>query len=121
MIINPKIRELLSEISKESIKHANTYSVNRRYLQRLISIYIRKLDAKEQEYLLAVLLRELSHKRESLDPDTLILQNNLKIKHVLYCAGSAIAIIFSIAIAYSVVTDNTSTIGEIFKHILELF
>ena len=121
MIINPKIRELLSEISKESIKHANTHREGRRLLQRLIRIYIRELDAKEQEYLLAALLRELSHKQESLDPDTLILQNNLKIKHVLYCAGSAIAIIFSIAIVYSLVTDNTSVIGKVFKHILDLF
>lgn len=121
MIINPKIRELLSEISKESIKHANTHRESRRYLQRLISIYIRKLDAKEQEYILAALLRELSHKQEYLDPDTLILQNNLKIKYVLYCAGASIGVIFNMAAVYSLVTDNTSVISKVFKHILELF
>ena len=121
MIINPKIRELLSEISKESVRHANIHSVGRRYLQRLIRIYIRELDIKEQEYVLAALLRELTHKQEYLDPDTLILQNNLKIKYVLYCAGAGIGVIFSMAIAYSLVTDNTSIIGKVFKHILDLF
>ena len=82
MIVNKKISELLEEISNRSIEHANTKDEQRRYIKKLINIFINVLTYDEQVYLVKYFLDNIHYKNILIDPETMLAVNNMRLRTI---------------------------------------
>lgn len=84
MIINPKIKEMFKEISKESIKHHNTPSADRKYHKRLLKLFKENLTEEEQIYLVNVIFESMHYKHIVTDPDNVLTLHTVKLRNITY-------------------------------------
>lgn len=119
MRVNPDIKRLLGEISKETIVHTNTtQTVSRRYTLRMLRLFKTQLTEEEQIYVLQYLLQNLHYKNIALDPDTIMLIHNLKLRNVVtYTITMFMLLIVGVAIMFdnSLVSVVIEGISNVFK------
>ena len=84
MIINPKIKDTVKEISKESIKHYNTANPNRKYHKRLLKLFKENLTEEEQIYLINVVFESMHYKHIVTDPDNVLTLHTIKLRNITY-------------------------------------
>lgn len=117
MRVNPKLKEFLETIERESIKYANEGDELKKYIRRMTNYYVNELDNSEQVFLMSVILKELSHRKISLDEKSENLKVNLAIKFWLHLTGmcSFVMILF-----YALFGENNS-IKILIRQIVNLF
>lgn len=81
MRVNEQIRKTLNEISDQSIKYANEEDKERKYLKRLIHIFEKHLDENEKIFILRYILDFIHYKNITIDPENIIMMNNIKLRH----------------------------------------
>lgn len=84
MIINPKIKEMFNEISKESVKHHNTPNPDRKYHKRLLKLFKENLTEEEQIYLVNVIFESINYKNIVTDPDNVLTLHTVKLRNITY-------------------------------------
>lgn len=80
MIVNKQLNEVFKEIAKNAVTFSNTPSVHYPYLRKLLRVFKTHLTEPEQIYLLNLLLDNLHYKNVMTDPETLFLNNNIKLR-----------------------------------------
>lgn len=80
MIVNKQLNEVFKEIAKNSVAFSNTPSVHYPYLRKLLRVYKTHLTEQEQIYLLSLIMENLNYRNVMTDPDTMFLNNNIKIR-----------------------------------------
>lgn len=96
MKVNPKIRELLTEISKESIEYANSSDEQYRYIRRFLNIFNNQLSLDEKIYLVSAILEFVHYRNITTDHDTLMILADIKLKTFM---GMATVTVFLMVIA----------------------
>lgn len=81
MKVNPKIREILNEISTKSFEFSNDCVKNKKYLRKILRIFKDQLTEDEQIYVLHTLLELLHYKNITIDPEMVITMDNIKLRH----------------------------------------
>jgi len=119
MKTNPLIKETLEEISKQSIKYANTPDLNKRYLKRLIHIYTKYLNEEEQVYVLFFILENLHIKSIITDPDNILNIHNLHLRSITYKFILVIILVITVGIIYTS-DSGINTITSFFSNIFKL-
>lgn len=84
MIINPKIKEMFNEISKESVKHHNTANPYHKYHKRLLKLFKENLTEEEQIYLVNVIFESINYKNIVTDPDNVLTLHTVKLRNITY-------------------------------------
>lgn len=100
MRVNPKIKELLKEISKESIEYANSGEGQSRYLKRFLKIFDNQLTAEERVYLLSAILEFVHYRNITTDHDTLMTLADIKIKIFMGMATIVVIVMVIAAILF---------------------
>lgn len=96
MKVNPKIRELLTEISKESIEYANSGDEQYRYIRRFLNIFNNQLSQEEKIYLISAVLEFVHYRNITTDHDTLMTIADIKLKTFM---GMATITVFLMVVA----------------------
>ena len=83
MIINPKIKETLKEIARQSVSYGNYPDKDRKYLRKLLRVMKEQLTEEEQIYVLKSLLESLHYKNIVTDPDNVLQIHNLRLRSIM--------------------------------------
>lgn len=78
MIVNPKIKEMLAEIATNAQHLSNRRDERKKYIRKLVKLYINDMSEEEQLYLALEIFEQINYKNIVTDPDTLIALNNVK-------------------------------------------
>ena len=84
MIVNPKIRTTLQEISEKSVEHANTVSQDYRYIRRLLKVYDQHLTEEERIFLFKTVMEFIHYRSVMVDPDNLLILSNIKLRTYMF-------------------------------------
>jgi hypothetical protein len=118
MKVNPKIKETLDEIAKETINHFNSdkafHAVKIRKLYRL---FISQLTEEEQLFVVIYLLESLHYKNTLVDPETLITASNIKLRTIFFTVISIIFIMVAFALLFKT-NSSLNFISDTFSHVL---
>jgi hypothetical protein len=118
MKVNPKIKETLDEIAKETINHFNSdkafHAVKIRKLYRL---FISQLTEEEQLFVIIYLLESLHYKNTLVDPETLITASNIKLRTIFFTVISIIFIMVAFALLFKT-NSSLNFISDTFSHVL---
>ena len=99
MRVNRRIKETLSEISKETIKLHNEPDQQLRYLRRIVSIYQGHLTEEERIFIVKYFLELLHYRNLSIDPDNMLTISNIRIRTIFFVfICTVIAMIFAAAL-----------------------
>ena len=83
MIINPKIKDTLKEIARQSVTYGNYPDKDRKYLRKLLKIMKEQLTEEEQIYVMKSLLESLHYKNIVTDPDNVLQLHNLRLRSIM--------------------------------------
>jgi hypothetical protein len=118
MKVNPKIKETLDEIAKESVNHFNSdkafHAVKIRKLYRL---FRSQLTEEEQLFVVIYLLESLHYKNTLVDPETLITASNIKLRTIFFIVISVIFIMITFGLIFKT-NSSLNFISDTFSHIL---
>jgi hypothetical protein len=118
MKVNPKIKETLDEIAKESVNHFNSdkafHAVRIRKLYRL---FRSQLTEDEQLFIVIYLLESLHYKNTLIDPETLITASNIKLRTIFFIVISVIFIMIAFGLIFKT-NSSLNFISDTFSHIL---
>lgn len=119
MMVNPKIKELLQEISNKSIEYGNEPDKDRKYLKRMLNIFNKQLTDDEQLFVFKLMLEQIYYKNIIADPDNINQLNNIRLKTYSY--------IFLLSLLFLVVTaglfkvnDSLNNIGNSILNIMKV-
>lgn len=122
MIVNPKINEFLKLVSEETIKFENSKDiipVKRTVLYKFLRFYKNQLNENEQVFLMYYLLNSLYHKNMIIDPETILMIHNIKLRTIFTIIFGIIFILITAALLFK--TNNSMTeIIKILEHILDV-
>lgn len=122
MIVNPKIKEFLELISKETINFENSKFIDipkRNMLKRFVKFYKEHLSEDEQVFVMYYLLHNLNYKNLLIDPETILTIHNIKLRTIFFIVvGVIISLIFA-AILFRT-NDSLNRIIDILGHILDV-
>jgi len=114
MKVNPKIKEVIDEIAKETVIHFNSdksFKVSK--LRKLYRFFKNNLTEEEQLYIIYHILENIHYKNILVDPETLITVSNIKLRYIFFIVVSVIFVMVVFAILFK--TNPT------LNHILEIF
>ena len=83
MIINPKIKDTLKEIARQSVTYGNYPDKDRKYLRKLLKVMKEQLTEEEQIYVMKSLLESLHYKNIVTDPDNVLQIHNLRLRSIM--------------------------------------
>ena len=83
MIINPKIKDTLKEIARQSVSYGNCPDKDRKYLRKLLKVMKEQLTEEEQIYVMKSLLESLHYKNIVTDPDNVLQIHNLRLRSIM--------------------------------------
>lgn len=100
MIINPKIKEVLKEIEKESIKYHNVPINDRKYNKRILKLFKEHLTEEEQVYMVSLIFEYIHYKNIITDPDTILAIQATKLRSFTYVFILALFLLLTAAILF---------------------
>lgn len=103
MLVNKKIKEILKEISEQSVKYHNSLDQDRKYHKRLLKFYKEKLTEDEQLFILRSLLESLNYKNIVTDPDNVLTLHSIRLRNITY---TFLLVCFSIVLAAALFRTN---------------
>ena len=83
MIINPKIKDTLKDIARQSVTYGNYPDKDRKYLRKLLKVMKEQLTEEEQIYVMKSLLESLHYKNIVTDPDNVLQIHNLRLRSIM--------------------------------------
>ena len=107
MRVNRRIKETLSEISKESIKFHNEPDQQLRYLRRIVSIYQGHLTEEERIFIVKYFLELLHYRNLSIDPDNMLTISNIRIRTIFFVFVCSVMMMIVAAVLFK---TNTSVL-----------
>ena len=107
MRVNRRIKETLSEISKETIKLHNEPDQQLRYLRRIVSIYHGHLTEEERVFIVKYFLELLHYRNLSIDPDNMLTISNIRIRTIFFVF---ICSVMTMIVAAVLFKTNTSVL-----------
>lgn len=105
MRINRRIKETLSEISKETVKLHNEPDQQLRYIRRIVGVYQNQLTEEEQVLVSKYLLELLHYRNLSIDPDNMLTISNIRIRTIFFVF---ICTVMTMIVAAALFKTNTS-------------
>jgi hypothetical protein len=118
MKVNPKIKETLDEIAKESINYFNSdKTFHAIKIRKLYKLFRSQLTEEEQLFVVIYLLENLHYKNSLTDPETLITASNIKLRTIFF---TVISVIFVMIVSALLFKTNSSLnfISDTFSHVL---
>lgn len=110
MLVNPKIRELLTEIAKESVRYGDTQKEQYRYIRRFLKLFDEHLTQEERIFFISSVLEFVHYKNVATDAEILSTGVDLRLKYVF---GTALSVCLCILVAAAVFRTNGSINGLI--------
>ena len=107
MRVNRKIKETLSEISKETVKLHNEPDQQLRYLRRVVGIYQNQLTEEERIFVVKYFLELLHYRNLSIDPDNMLTISNIRIRTIFFVF---ICTVMTMIVAAALFKTNTSVL-----------
>jgi hypothetical protein len=119
MKVNPRIKEVLDEISKETVVFFNTEFPDKRIakLRKIYRFFRNNLTEEEQLYVINYLLENIHYKNILIDPDTLITASNIKLRYVFSIVVSTIVVMIVFAILFRT-NSSLNFIVEVLENLL---
>lgn len=120
MRVNKKIKEVLSEIAKESVKFHNDPENQTKYVRRVVKLCEEHLTTDEKIYLISSIMELLHYRNLSVDPDNMLTINNIRIRTLFFVFMSTLVLMFAGAFLFK---TNSSVIhfGSILVNFLKMF
>ena len=107
MRVNRRIKETLSEISKETVKLHNEPDQQLRYLRRVVGIYQNQLTEEERIFVVKYFLELLHYRNLSIDPDNMLTISNIRIRTIFFVF---ICTVMTMIVAAALFKTNTSVL-----------
>ena len=107
MRVNRRIKETLSEISKETIKLHNEPDQQLRYLRRIVSIYQGHLTEEERIFIVKYFLELLHYRNLSIDPDNMLTISNIRIRTIFFVFICSVMVMIVASVLFK---TNTSVL-----------
>jgi sugar-specific transcriptional regulator TrmB len=118
MKVNPKIKEVLDEISKETVVFFNTDSpIKKSKLRKIYRFFKRNLTEEEQLYVINYLLENIHYKNVLIDPETLIITSNIKLRFIFSIVVSTIIVMVVFAMLFNT-NSSLNFVVEVLKNLL---
>lgn len=117
MIVNKKIREVIKEISAQTIAYMNSEDKERKYLRSLLKIYKKNLTEDEQIFILKYLLEFVHYKNITIDPENIITMNNIKLRHYFL----VLLLVFGFIIITLIILFQTNALINILEQAIKFF
>lgn len=119
MIINKKIKDLLSEIAVQRFKYLNTPDTERKYLRRILKIYDTALTEDERLFIFSALLSQIYYRTIITDPENMVKIHNLQLRYVFI---ASIIVIFVIVVAAVLLRTNSGVnyIADMFANLVKI-
>lgn len=112
MKVNPKIRELLKEISKESVGYANEGGDQYRYIRRFLKLFNSQLTEEERIYITAAILEYIHYRNITTDHDTLMVMGDVRIKMFMGVATISVIVMVIAAVLFKT-NDHLNSLVDI--------
>lgn len=120
MIINKRIKDTLSEISKESVKLHNDPEKHTKYIKRMMQVFHTHLTDEERVYVVAYLLELLHYRTLAIDPDNMLTISNIRIRTLFFVFVSTVVTMFIAAYLFKT-NSSVVHIGEFLFKFLMIF
>jgi hypothetical protein len=119
MKVNPKIKEAIDEIAKETVNHFNTdKTFHAIRIRKLYRLFKSQLTEEEQLFIVIYFLENLHYKNTLVDPETLITASNIKLRTIFFIMISVIFIMVAFALLFKS-NPSLNIVLETFSHIFE--
>lgn len=118
MLINPKIKDTLKEIARQSVTYGNYPDKDRKYLRKLLKIMKEQLTEEEQIYVMKSLLESLHYKNIVTDPDNVLQIYNLRLRSIMmvtFMVGLLMLLAAGLFNTNSAIDSILTIFGDMFK------
>lgn len=119
MNVNPKLKEMFSDISKASTVYHNLPDPDRKILKRLLRTFKNNLKEEEQVYVMKMLFEQIQYKNIITDPDNIIQIHNVKLRSTFIQFIMCVLIMIVIAALFRTNAGLNSVIDAI-GHVFSL-
>lgn len=113
MRVNPKIHEMMVEISEKTIKYINNPDEERKYLRRLLNAFNDHLSEDEKIFVFKNILEHIHFRSLNTDEKMLLTLSGIKMKRTLL---QFVLFNTTMVVAYFLFVDN-QLVNEFIRHI----
>lgn len=120
MRTNPRIKQTLSEIAKESVSLHNDPERQTKHIRRMVKMFDKHLSEEEKIFLVTYLMDMLHYRNLSIDPDNMLTISNIRIRTIFFVFICTVVLMIAAAALFK---TNTSVmhLGNMFFKFLLMF